>query len=161
MKGMGHKVKCLLIGDGDEVSDLKRRACEMGLYEDAHFLGTVTNTCDYYNAMDAFLLPSFYEGLPISLIEAQANGLPCFTSTHVSKEADTTNTVEYLPIENDVMVWAEAIIANQCTDIHRRGHISVQNCETLALNGYSLAGLGVQLMHLYMEADQVYPYGGN
>lgn len=161
IKGMGHRVKCLLIGDGHEIDDLKRCAHEMGLDDDVLFLGTIANISDYYNAMDAFVLPSFYEGLPISLIEAQSNGVPCLTSTNVSKESDATGTVDYLAIEDGSMDWAAKIISNQGSAIHQRELVSEKNCEALALSGYSLAGLGAQLMNLYMEADPIRPNGGN
>lgn len=161
VKGMGYRVKCLLIGDGGEIDNLKRCAHEIGLDEETLFLGTITNIFDYYNAMDAFLLPSFYEGLPISLIEAQGNGIPCLTSTHVTKEADATGTVDYLSIEDGAVNWATKIISNQDSTIHRRELISERNREALARSGYSLAGLGEQLTQLYMDAELTCANGGN
>nr|WP_235806062.1 glycosyltransferase [Limosilactobacillus gastricus] len=89
---------------------------------------------DYLNAMDIFALPSFYEGQPFSLIEAQAAGLPCFVSDKVSQETNVTKNVTYLPID-DVTAWKNEIEFFSFSDnrIDRRD----QNVKYLLRNGFS------------------------
>ena len=61
-------------------------------------------------AADVFLLPSLFEGLPISLLEAQAADLPCFVSDNVSKEAEITDRVSFLSVLSPPDIWAAQII---------------------------------------------------
>lgn len=107
--------KIIEVGQGvkEGLSDYAR---EMGVYDDIIFTGIVDNVWDYEQAMDAFILPSFNEGLPLSIIEAQVSGLPCFTSEgRVSKECSVTELVTYLPLEKGAKVWAEAIFSSRNT----------------------------------------------
>ena len=62
-----------------------------------------------YNAMDVFFLPSIIEGLPLVALEAQACGVPCVISTGVSRECDVSGFVDFLPLENDISIWCEAL----------------------------------------------------
>ena len=83
-----------------ENNNLSDRVVFSGVRSDVHRL---------LQAMDVFLMPSFSEGIPVSMIEAQAAGLPCFVSDEVSREADITNNCCYLPL-GDYKKWAHAIM---------------------------------------------------
>lgn len=85
-------------------------AIQKGVDENIIFTGVVNNVFDYEQAMDVFILPSFNEGLPLSIVEAQVSGLPCFTTERtVSKECSVTNLVSYIPLEAGAKVWAKRI----------------------------------------------------
>ena len=74
------------------------------------FAGVRSNIQSFYDAMDAFLLPSLFEGLPVVLVEAQTAGLPCFVADTVDRGAAFTDRVKFLPL-NDTAAWANAIAA--------------------------------------------------
>lgn len=57
--------------------------------------------------MDAFLLPSNFEGLPIAGIEAQSAGLPCFMSDEITKESKITEACYFIPLKSGAKYWAE------------------------------------------------------
>lgn len=79
---------------------------------EAHYCsaGIQSSARDFYQAMDAFLLPSFFEGFPLVGVEAQAMGLPCFMSDRIAMEIDITNSVHFLPIEPEsACLWAKQI----------------------------------------------------
>ena len=123
LKKRGEKVKLLLVGGGELENAIKEKAHSIGLGSDIIFTGIVPNVFDYEQAMDIFLLPSLYEGLPLSIIEAQVAGLPCFTTEgKVSKECSVTDLVTYLPLEAGAEYWAQKIIevkSKQRTDRYR------------------------------------------
>ncbi len=104
----------LLLGEGPHMEEIKERCRLLGIEEKVRFLGNQKRPEDYYQAMDIFLLPSFYEGLPGVLVEAQAAGLRCFVSDKVTREARITDQVTYLSIEQPAKVWADRIREAAC-----------------------------------------------
>ena len=102
--------RLLLVGDGELRYAITQRVESLGLKDSVIFTGVVQNVPDYEQAMDFFLLPSFNEGIPLSLIEAQVSGLHCYASTGVPCESDKTGLVSFLPIDKGVEPWLEVII---------------------------------------------------
>ena len=94
-------VKLLLIGTGELEDIVKKKVEELKLNDKVLFLGAKPNVNEYYQAMDLFVLPSLFEGLPIVGIEAQTSGLKCIVSNNITKELDITNNVEFVPIEKE------------------------------------------------------------
>ena len=89
----------LLVGDGALREQCERLVKEKGIADSVRFLGIRSDVPRLYSAMDVFALPSLYEGLPVVGLEAQASGLPCLFSDHISREADATGNVRFLPLE--------------------------------------------------------------
>ncbi len=96
------------IGDGSMRKKIESKVCDLKLQNVVKFLGTRSDVSQILQAADIFLLASFYEGLPVSVIEAQASGLPCLLSDAITKETDITNLCQFLPINNPNL-WVEAI----------------------------------------------------
>ena len=105
------KAVLLSVGDGEMKEELLQYASEKACFDGIHFLGKRQDISDILQAADVFLLPSFYEGLPIVAIEAQAAGLPCVLSSNVSKEAKITDLVYYLSLEQSLDEWADLIFS--------------------------------------------------
>ncbi len=108
----------LLLGEGEDRPAMEERCRQMGIAVQVKFMGNRKDTERYYQAMDIFLLPSFFEGLPGVLVEAQAAGLKCFVSDTVTREAKATDLVTYLSIEQPAQNWAEEILGR--ADYERR-----------------------------------------
>ena len=89
----------LYIGTGEMECEIKNKICEYNLEHNVVLLGSVEDTSSYFNAMDIFLLPSLFEGLGIVLLEAQANGLVCYTSNNVPEIVNIYNSVHYIELE--------------------------------------------------------------
>lgn len=100
----------LLLGEGAGQDSIREKCRMLGIEGKVRFLGNQKKTEDYYQAMDIFVLPSFFEGLPGVLVEAQAAGLKCFVSDSVTKEAQATDLVTYLSIEQPAETWAKRIL---------------------------------------------------
>lgn len=101
--------KLLLIGDGEEKEKIISKAKTLNVYDNIIFAGSIPNVYDYLSAGDAFIFPSFFEGLGISLIEAQVNGLPCFASNTIPKETNLQTNAFFLSLEQGAENWAEFI----------------------------------------------------
>ena len=103
----------VLVGDGELREDIQSRAEDLGISDSVVMLGVRADIPDLLMAMDVFLLPSLYEGLPNVVIEAQASGLPCVVSDTVTKEVDVTGLVHFVSLSNPPKKWAEIIIATE------------------------------------------------
>lgn len=100
--------KYIWVGGGELENAAKDRAEQLGISDKIIFTGVRTDVKEILSCCDCFLMPSLFEGLPFSLIEAQAAGLRCIVSDVVTKEADV-GLIEYYPLENGTMKWAELI----------------------------------------------------
>ncbi len=105
--------RVLLVGDGPLLPDIERQVARTGLADRVVFVGARYDVPRLMQgAMDVFLLPSFYEGLPVALIEAQALGLPCVYSDVVTEEADAVaRLVRRVSLSQPPSVWADTILA--------------------------------------------------
>ena len=101
--------KLLFVGDGELLSAVKERVSKFGINESVIFTGARTDVSCLLAAMDCYILPSIWEGLGISLVEAQATGLPCICSEGIQDEAIVTNLVERCSLSLGPKVWAQKI----------------------------------------------------
>lgn len=107
--GADQKYHLILLGEGPLMEDTRKLAEELGVADRVHFLGNHKNIADYYQAMDYFVYPSRYEGMPGTVVEAQASGLPCLMSDTICREVIATELVETMSIEKEPKVWAEEL----------------------------------------------------
>lgn len=105
------KAHLLLVGSGPLKEKIEKQVQELQIENHVSFLGIRNDVPDLLQAMDYILMPSLFEGLPVSLIEAQASGLKIFGSNKISKEVDITGLIDFLEIENP-SVWVNHIIRN-------------------------------------------------
>ena len=101
----------ILLGEGGGMEPAKQKAAELGIAESVQFLGNQGNPQDYYQAMDLFIFPSLYEGLPGTVLEAQAAGLPCLMSDTITQEVALTELVESKSLKDSAESWAQAALA--------------------------------------------------
>lgn len=99
----------LLVGDGELRPNIENMAVEYGVSEKIKLLGQINDPEKLYQAFDLFVLPSFYEGLPVVGVEAQRSGLSCLFSDAITREVDVTGNICFLPID-DPAIWVEALI---------------------------------------------------
>ena len=89
----------LLVGSGSLEKEIKVFVGEKKLEQSVIFAGQQANIAGYLSAMDVFLLPSLFEGLPMVALEAQANGLPCILATTITKETAITEKVQFCSLD--------------------------------------------------------------
>ena len=119
----------LLFGEGDDRPILTERIRELGLTERVRLMGNVRNIGQILSAFDVFAFPSLFEGTPLALLEAQANGLPCIISDAIPADAVVTDDVIPLPL--DAGRWLPALSAARRTSQEDRSHILLQKYESI------------------------------
>ena len=100
----------LLVGDGELRQQMEQLAEELHIRDRVIFAGLRTDVDRMLQAMDVFVFPSLYEGLPLSIVEAQAAGLPCLISDKVPIECKKTELVTQLPLDASPEAWAGAVL---------------------------------------------------
>lgn len=104
------------IGNGKGNEQLEDMISKKNLGNNIKLMGIRNDVYDLIQAMDIFILPSIYEGLPVVVIEAQASGLPCLLSNSITKEVGLTNLVKYLPIDKGIDIWSKEILSLNIED---------------------------------------------
>lgn len=107
--------KLVLVGTGGLQDEIISLANDLKIDKDIIFTGVRDDIPDLLSGFDVFVLPSLYEGMPNTCIEAQATGLRCLIADTITKQADITGNVEYIPI-SDTKLWVEAIMQTQEID---------------------------------------------
>ena len=139
------QARLVLLGGGDAgyIDEMKALARQLGLGDSVIFAGVRSNIQSFYDAMDAFLLPSLFEGLPVVLVEAQTAGLPCFVADTVDRDAAFTKRTKFLPL-NDPAAWANAIAA---TSLKRDPHALQDALDA----GYDIRSCADTLQQFYLS----------
>lgn len=112
-----------LIGDGELKTAMLDEIKRLDLEDKVDYLGRREDIQQFYNAMDVFVLPSLYEGLPVVGLEAESCGLPMFFSTEVTREANACELGHFVELEKDNEYWADEIISAIKANVDvRRSH---------------------------------------
>lgn len=113
----------VIIGAGSLETHMLQRIEEYGLKDSVSWLGRREDIKQFYNAFDAFILPSIYEGLPVVGLESQASGLPVFFSDAITKEASVCELGHFISLKQSADEWADVIIKVTDKNIPaRKGH---------------------------------------
>ena len=107
MKNENGNVHAILIGEGDLKRQIADKAKQMGIKEIVQFLGVRSDIPELLMAMDIYIMPSLYEGLPVSVVEVQATGLPVLLSDTISKEVKLKRNVKFISLNESAEKWAE------------------------------------------------------
>lgn len=136
----------LLVGGGEDMPKMQAKARELGIADYIRFMGVRSDVADLMQAMDVFAFPSLYEGLPVTMVEAQAAGLPCIISDKVPPECILTEgLVDVMPLSAGAEAWADAILEKRNTPrTDRRTEI--------AAHGFDITTEAVKLQEFYLEA---------
>ena len=135
----------LLLGDGSLHDSLILQAEKYGIADKVILLGVRSDVHRFLQAMDCFVFPSWYEGLPVTLVEAQAAGLPCLVSDRVTKEIAITNLVKFKSIDILADEWANDILNIPCEMPRKDMRKSIEEY------GYDIADTSKWLEHFYIS----------
>lgn len=111
----------VLVGDGELRKEIEEKVKKLNLTTKVSFLGNRSDVSKILSAFDTFLFPSLWEGLPLTLIEAQSAELNCFVSDTVTRAVDCSNLMTYLSLESGAQKWAESILSYDKKPIEYNG----------------------------------------
>lgn len=131
----------LLLGDGKDYDMLLAQVKELRLDKYVLMLGNVSNVGDFMSAMDVFVFPSLYEGMPLALIETQANGLPCCISDKIPEDVYLTDLIHVHALE-EPQIWINEICSLKRND-------SKKYSEELYQMGFDISSMTEKIYSLY------------
>lgn len=135
----------LMIGEGDLRPEIELKIKKLKIQNDVSLLGARSDVNELLQAADYFLFPSLFEGLPVSMVEAQASGIKCFISDGISTESILIpDLVEVLPLEQNAAWWAAKILEN--TNYER-----VDVSEKIKAAGYDIVSNARDLEKKYLN----------
>lgn len=134
----------LLIGEGELKEKIKEKVNKYGLMKKVLFLDPVSNANDYYQAMDVFVLPSLFEGLPVVGIEAQASGTNCVFSDTITRELELTHFTKFIGLNENKEKWAKEIL-----ELKNKGKMNIEN--TKLIERYDIGKETENLLKIYND----------
>ncbi|MBQ9686741.1 MAG: glycosyltransferase family 1 protein [Oscillospiraceae bacterium] len=134
----------LLVGEGPLQLEMAQKAVDLGIAEDVIMTGNRNDVPELLAAMDVFAFPSLFEGLPVTLIEAQAAGLPCVISDAITRDVDISPLIERLPIDS-AEAWADALL-------EKREHRDVTR--DIVRAGFDVQASTQRISELYTRLDR-------
>lgn len=135
--------RMVILGGGDEHRTVEDKITSLGLSGKVFLPGIRRDVARFYSVFDVFFMPSLYEGLPISAVEAQASGLRCVFSTGVPEESDITGSGRFVGLDRPSAEWVSALV-----DALAQGRDD-RAANKLALAGYSAENSAEKLMEFY------------
>lgn len=141
--------RLVLIGQGEDETDLKMLATRYGINKKVYFAGKQADICGWLSAFDTFLFPSKFEGLPIAALEAQANGVPMLASAKViPQEVKINSNFAFLDLDEGAEVWSEHLSQMQKTT-KRLDVLEVK--QNFTEKGYNIETETVKLEKLFLK----------
>lgn len=133
----------VLVGDGHLKSAVEQKVKKLGLSLSVRFLGVRSDISRLMQAMDLFVFPSLFEGLPVVLVEAQAAGLRCVVSDSITSEVDITKRIDFVSLKQSASTWSDRILM--------QSHKRKDTAQLLRHHGYDIATTSQWLSHFYMN----------
>ena len=136
----------VMLGEGSGMEDMKELAKELGIEKKVNFLGNHSDIYRYYQAMDYFVYPSRYEGLPGTVVEAQTAGLKCIISDRICDEVAVTDLIHVMSIDESPVEWSDYI--RKTAIYSRRSYV-----EEMVKAGFDVKGQA-QIMARFYETGK-------
>jgi glycosyltransferase EpsF len=140
----------LLVGEGNLKDNILKKIKIRNLENAVVFLGVIDKIASIYQAIDAFVLPSLYEGFGMVGIEAQAAGIKLFCSEAVPEEVKVSDLVEFISLEMPAAYWAQRIL--QCINIE---YERLEYNEQVGRAGYDIETEAVKLCECYIDLNKI------
>lgn len=135
--------RLLLVGDGNLINEIREKIKNLNLTDKVILTGSRSDIQALLSAMDIFVFPSYFEGVPVSVVEAQASGLPCILSTNITREVGFSNSY-FIPLSLTANYWAKKIYEIKINQQRDKGILDIIN------NGYEITHEAINLQNYYL-----------
>lgn len=142
--------KLMLVGSGDLQDEIRKKVNQLGLTDKVIFLGNRSDVNELMQAMDIFVFPSHYEGLPVTLVEAQASGLLIIKSDNVPDQCKMIPDIYSLSLDKDATYWAKEILTLHSSYIRKDTSSYIKEA------GYDIEENAKWLEEFYMREVEKY-----
>ena len=129
----------LLVGVGEKEQEIRNQVENLGIDDKVRFLGNRSDVNELYQAMDVFVMPSFFEGIPVVGVEAQFANLPCIFSDKVPREVRFTDNCAFLPLSKSPDIWVNDILKDY------------NNCRLKQLHNFKDSIYNIEYSHTLLE----------
>lgn len=142
-----YQAQLWLAGNGALKNAVEQKVKDCHLGESVLFLNERNDANRLYQGMDALIFPSLWEGLSVTLVEAQASALPVYTSTNISPEHEITDRIHFLELDKGAEYWADFILDNLCKMPERNN-----TSDMITKSGYNISVEAVTLQNFYLQS---------
>ena len=125
-------VRAVFVGDGPLFEQIREKINQKGLEDVILLLGLRSDVNELLSALDLFVMPSLYEGLPVSLVEVQANGLPALVSDSITRDVKFLDSFNYMALSDGPEAWGQC-----CIDLIN-ADIRTNDVQPVADNGFDI-----------------------
>lgn len=143
--------RLLLCGNGPLMDEMKEMATTLGISERVIFAGSIPNPQDYMQAMDTIIMPSHYEGFPLTMVEEQANGLPILAADTITDKTNLADLVTFKSLDEGADVWANELY-RIISKAERTTECSDKAIKKIISNKYDITEVARELKDLYNSA---------
>jgi glycosyltransferase involved in cell wall biosynthesis len=137
--------RLLLVGGGTLEDEIKKKVNDMNLDHAIKFMGIRNDVQNLMQIMDVLLFPSLYEGLPVTLIEAQAAGLNCIVSDTITRETEITDHIQYISLNKPSSYWANIVLNSSLLENRNKSLNSIVSA------GFDINTAVIQLENIYLN----------
>lgn len=142
-------VALLLVGIGEKMEETREKVRKLQLEDSVFFLGFRTDITQLTQAMDVFVMPSLYEGFPVTGVEAQASGLPCVFSDTITREVKILDQVEYISLHASAEEWAFKVMKMANSSCREKSNALLRQ------KGYDIDDMILKLMKIYKINSEI------
>lgn len=140
--------RLLLLGDGPLKQDVESQINDLKLTDKVLLVGSVDNPQEYLNAMDLVVMPSRFEGLPLTLVEEQANGLQGLVADTITQDANISGNLKFLPLSSSEEIWTETL-REMLRVPYDRSVLSRKAISDITKQEYDIVQVGENLIEYY------------
>ena len=153
LQKLDERYRLVLVGDGPLREQVAQKAEQLQISHRVIFAGVTDRVGNYLSACDLIVMPSLHEGLPLALIEQQANGLQCIVSDNITREVDKTGNMTVLPLSAGAAFWAQKI--RELSLPESRERVSAIAIEAIKEKGYDIFEEAAHLKEYYQKGGDV------